>query len=81
MTDSSTIEEGDVVRLKSGGPAMHVQVRSAHLLYCIWFKGEDLKSATFDEGMVVKVDAEADQTRLKQWLARNGLSKEGGTTS
>jgi uncharacterized protein YodC (DUF2158 family) len=79
MTDSSTIEEGDVVRLKSGGPAMKVQVRSAHLLYCIWFKGEDLKSGTFDEDLVARIDAEADDTLLKKWMARNGLSKGPGT--
>jgi uncharacterized protein YodC (DUF2158 family) len=73
MSDSSTIGEGDIVRLKSGGPAMTVQVRSADLLYCVWFSGRELKSGTFDDNMVVKVEGAPHDELLKQWLSRAGL--------
>ena len=39
---------GDVVRLKSGGPAMTVATKAdGTTVYCAWFDGADHKQATF----------------------------------
>ena len=43
---------GDIVQLKSGGPAMTVTdvsiEYSAHALRCQWFSGKKLEQGTFD---------------------------------
>jgi uncharacterized protein YodC (DUF2158 family) len=35
----STIRAGDVVRLKSGGPAMTVESMGGEKALCVWFEG------------------------------------------
>jgi uncharacterized protein YodC (DUF2158 family) len=46
-----TPEIGDVVRLKSGGPAMTVEVvtkaTEGHLVRCVWFDDGEAKRGTF----------------------------------
>lgn len=37
MTDPASIKAGDVVRIKSGGPWMTVQIVGGPLAYCVWF--------------------------------------------
>jgi uncharacterized protein YodC (DUF2158 family) len=64
---SSTPKRGDVVRLKSGGPAMTVlgEARSANVLICQWFPFidgtyPDVKQGTFgvDSLKIVSEDQE-----------------------
>lgn len=45
---SETFGLGDVVRLKSGGPAMTVNEKAqAGGLVCVWFAGDDVRHHTF----------------------------------
>ncbi|WP_081663230.1 DUF2158 domain-containing protein [Flavobacterium subsaxonicum] len=50
------IKEGDVVKLKSGSPAMTVKFKTTMDLWCCsWFAKEELKEASFaDEQLVVE---------------------------
>jgi uncharacterized protein YodC (DUF2158 family) len=41
------IEEGDVVRLKSGGPVMTVNSVSDGYARCSWFNGDKLERESF----------------------------------
>ena len=41
------LKTGDIVRLKSGGPAMTVDKVNNSKISCVWFKEEHLKSAIF----------------------------------
>ena len=49
---------GDVVRLKSGGPAMTVSKKVAEGLTCIWYAGDELgySKSLFDPQCVSKLD-------------------------
>lgn len=52
---------GDVVRLKSGGPAMTVSevvVQNPIIVICMWFSGSEIKSAGFDENLVDTSEAD-----------------------
>jgi uncharacterized protein YodC (DUF2158 family) len=40
---------GDIVQLKSGGPAMTVSKPANEGYYCEWFKGASKERAHFDE--------------------------------
>ncbi len=56
-----SIEEGDVVKLKSGGPKMTVQGSHQYdkdSAVCAWFDGTEQKSETFRKGSLVKVEDE-----------------------
>lgn len=46
---SNSLAVGDTVRLKSGGPAMTVQLvaNDGSMAYCTWFEGETLKTGAF----------------------------------
>lgn len=45
---AQSFKPGDVVRLKSGGPAMTVeQIASSGRVVCKWFEGKDLKIHLF----------------------------------
>ncbi|MBU4564049.1 MAG: YodC family protein [Desulfarculus sp.] len=45
----ATVKEGDVVRLKSGGPQMTVKFvdREFHSVVCQWFEGHKLAEGNF----------------------------------
>lgn len=46
---------GEVVQLKSGGPAMTVDELASSVRYrCVWFKGASREQGTFAEDTLVK---------------------------
>lgn len=56
MADS--LEVGDVVQLKSGGPRMTVsEVKSSDKIGCVWFEGDDKKASYFPSETLEKVEA------------------------
>lgn len=48
------IQDGDVVRLKSGGPKMTVNYIGSGQYICKWFSGEKLLEATFSGSQLKK---------------------------
>jgi len=59
MGSTLKLEVGDVVRLKSGGPAMTVETVGG-LISCAWFAGGHAKRGFFDLDMLeLAPDAEA----------------------
>ena len=54
-------QDGDVVKLKSGGPRMTVEGYEDDLVICVWFEGTERKSATFKEAT------------LQNWVAPNPI--------
>lgn len=61
MTDSLKFKEGDIVKLKSGGPDMviyHVPEKkdSSKQYGCKWFAGKKLESGVFSEESISKVE-------------------------
>jgi len=44
------VKVGDVVRLKSGGPAMTVDFIDGEQVTCVWFEKTKEKRATFSKG-------------------------------
>jgi uncharacterized protein YodC (DUF2158 family) len=55
-----TLEIGDIVWLKSGGPKMTVEGKAAMGggVICKWFDRTELKTSTFAEGALTKEDPE-----------------------
>ena len=51
------LKTGDIVRLKSGGPAMTVDKVNSSKISCVWFKEEHLKSAIFRKDTLERCDA------------------------
>jgi uncharacterized protein YodC (DUF2158 family) len=53
---------GDVVKLKSGGPAMTVEVvtkaTEGHLVRCVWFDGAEAKRGTFPAAALEDAETE-----------------------
>ena len=47
---------GDVVKLKSGGPNMTVDVPAGSRYICVWFEGNTCRRETFDQGALEKVE-------------------------
>jgi uncharacterized protein YodC (DUF2158 family) len=45
---SRTIEPGEVVALRSGGPNMTLQEITGFGAQCVWFEGSELRSEYFD---------------------------------
>jgi uncharacterized protein YodC (DUF2158 family) len=45
---------GDIVMLKSGGPAMTVDA-TGEQVDCVWFAKEEKKSATFQAALLKKI--------------------------
>lgn len=54
------LKAGDIVKLKTGGPAMIVAgpTSHAHILFCYWFAGEELKKGEIPEITLVKVESQ-----------------------
>lgn len=58
---AKSIDVGDIVRLKSGGPAMTVSGSHQDKIECVWFVGRELKSATFlFSTLTILIDHKAD---------------------
>ena len=51
------LKTGDIVRLKSGGPAMTVDKVNNSKISCVWFKEEHLKNAIFRKDTLERYDA------------------------
>jgi uncharacterized protein YodC (DUF2158 family) len=47
-----TLEIGDIIRLKSGGPLMTVMTIEFESATATWFVGEDVKQASFSQGSI-----------------------------
>lgn len=50
------LKTGDIVRLKSGGPAMTVDKVNNSKISCVWFNEEHLKSAIFRKDTLERRD-------------------------
>ena len=52
MTKQAAFEVGDIVKLKSGGPEMTVQIvlEGRNMYRCQWFAGKKLESGDFPAG-------------------------------
>lgn len=58
---SDGFQEGDVVRLKSGGPDMTVTEKNTHgELICEWFDDGEAKARRFSEKALEQVDPNDD---------------------
>ncbi|WP_373252667.1 YodC family protein [Brevundimonas sp.] len=55
-----SLKPGDVVRLKSGGPAMTIRwckdSDSGYLAWCDWFEGTEHRGHRFSTSQLAKVD-------------------------
>jgi uncharacterized protein YodC (DUF2158 family) len=52
--------EGDIVKLKSGGPDMTIKsVEDNGYVNCNWFAGRKLEQGRFKEAQILPVEAEA----------------------
>jgi len=49
----ANLKQGDVVQLKSGGPAMTVEEVTPEGVHCTWFKGPDQQRGTFPAATLV----------------------------
>ena len=49
---SSKFTAGDLVVLKSGGPALTIREISSNECNCVWFIAGELKSAWFDDATI-----------------------------
>lgn len=57
MSDEVKWNPGDVVRVKSGGPAMTVAGEdSIGMVICEWFDGKNQKSGTFNAAVLQKFE-------------------------
>ncbi|MEZ7276977.1 YodC family protein [Pseudoalteromonas sp. 68 DY56-GL68] len=59
MSNTNKYKIGDIVKLKSGGPEMTVQILPDHrsLYYkCQWFAGKKLESGVFQEDSLEAVE-------------------------
>ena len=61
MTNSTKLESGDVVKLKSGGPEMTISsiAENNRRTDCSWFDGPVHYRAFFDSACLVKVEKNA----------------------
>ncbi len=50
--------EGDIVRLKSGGPNMTIDSinRENQYVSCKWFEGSELQQSSFKQSSLIKVN-------------------------
>jgi uncharacterized protein YodC (DUF2158 family) len=53
---ATDFKPGDVVQLKSGGPAMTVSDKSAGQTVCEWFEGSSPKRANFKTATLAKIE-------------------------
>ena len=53
---AEVFKKGDVVRLKSGGPDMSVEMISKDQVMCTWFNGKKTESQEFDQAVLEKVE-------------------------
>ncbi|WP_202909586.1 YodC family protein [Alkalilacustris brevis] len=51
------VKPGDVVQLKSGGPAMTVSKVEGDICHCAWFIGSDLKHGMFSAATLEPYEA------------------------
>jgi uncharacterized protein YodC (DUF2158 family) len=55
--DNQELQIGDVVKLKSGGPALTVtDSQDDAEVMCVWYDGRDFSQRVFPTGALVKVD-------------------------
>ena len=55
---TNDFEEGQMVRLKSGGPTMTVSSTTDAYIHCQWFAGKKLESGNFRRDVLVKVESD-----------------------
>jgi len=73
----SDFKEGDLVQLKSGGPAMTVQKVNEFsegriIIDCQWFVDEKLQTARFDPTLLVKAGKEPNWVADLDEIAPSG---------
>ena len=47
VTQSTPLQTGELVALKSGGPAMTITALSGDCAYCVWFNQNEQRQGTF----------------------------------
>lgn len=58
QSTESLFEEGDLVRLRSGGPVMLVKAAPDHMAYCIWEVAGKRYDGTFHQAALEPAEAQ-----------------------
>jgi uncharacterized protein YodC (DUF2158 family) len=62
--ETENLKPGDLVRLRSGGPALTVQfIDSNGDVFCQWFEPAHLKTALFKPKQIVPADVPVDSPK------------------
>jgi len=77
----SKFKEGDIVKLKSGGPKMTYTGRKSsnykNKAECLWFADNKLESGWFPPNSLILADEDTDSLEIetKIWTDKNGVKR------